>query len=144
MAKFKVTLTGVRELDRKLHALASTKEGNRSARSIARRGTRAAAKSVLGPARRALRRHYDEDSQDKHWADTPKVRAMPRSRRRVGHSVVTVFSGPIQGVIEWGFLARNGRKVEGKWPLFHTAIQYGQRAIQAFRGTVAREIKRIF
>lgn len=89
MAGRTVILTGDKELDRKLLALKTTKM-----KAAVRKGTRAGAKLVQADAKQRFPRDTGAAAR------SLKVRALPRSRRWVGHQVTTkVFYA---GHVEYG------------------------------------------
>lgn len=123
MAGRTVVLTGDKEVDRKLLALKTTKM-----KAVVRRGTRAGAKLVQADAK--LRFPKDTGAA----ARSLKVRALPRSRRWIGHQVTTkVFYA---GHVEYGtrhIVAREKLKESAKL-MRAAAVAEARRVIRAELG----------
>lgn len=143
-----ILITGDKQLDAALQKMA--KEGHASAiGKLTRQGTRKAAKVVLPRARREIRREA-WDTGD--WEQSVKVRAKKRSRKSMGHLILSgLFQGETfyGGFQEWGWKPRNryatsGNKIRGKYPLANAAQIKSRQAILAFRATMMRGIREIW
>ena len=137
MAKATAVLTGDKQLNRVLRRLSG-----KDAKAAIRKGSRKALKPVLADARQlapvrtgALRRSI-------------KVRAIKRSRTRVGSRVTTgkaTFTGPTfyGGFVEYGYTSRGGRTIAGVHFLEQAATRKQGQAVRIYRDEIRRAILQI-
>lgn len=97
--KVSVVLTGDRELDRKLRALTSTK---------AKRAVRKACREALRPIQKATRADAPRGATGK-LSRAAKLRALKRSRKRIGARVTIEGQGPKAPAQEYGTKKMAGR-----------------------------------
>lgn len=136
----KVYLTGDKQADRRLKAIEAKLAGK-----IVRQATRQA----LKPVHLAARRNAPKDSGQ--LRRSIKIRALPRSRSRVGARVTSGsgksdFTGEAYygGFQEWGWVAgtNNRRRIKGKEFMGRAAKDKRQSAVTIYRGHIRRELER--
>lgn len=125
-----ITLQGDKKLIKKLNKLAK-----KDIQKAIRKGTRAGAKEVATAARSAA--PVDSGALKR----SIKVRALPRSRVRIGHRVVVGQN--FQGDFYGGFIQYGTKHISADPYLTRAVQSSGKKAAEATARTIASEVKKL-